>query len=374
MLSIKNPQLTRLFAKVVLSLVAIALFSLPATAQLVTQTNLGSDIDNVASQPTDPDLVNPWGIVSGPTSPWWISDNGTGKSTIYDGNGVKQGLVVDIPQWDGTPGGNPDGIVFNGTTDFKLSNGNPSVFLFATEDGTVQGWNGGTVSTIVVNNFPGSVYKGLALGSALGANYLYAANFRVGSVDVFDTNFQPHSFGSNAFVDNTLPSGYAPFNVANINGNIIVSYALQDAEKHDDVAGIGHGYIRVYDSQGNLLQRLPHIFQLNSPWAMTLAPSGWGNFSGKLMVGQFGSGGIIGFDLDRNTLEGILQDDAGLPIRINGLWGLSFGNGGRSGPTTTMYFTAGYFAEAHGLFGTITVSTDILSHPGRVTVKPATRK
>jgi uncharacterized protein (TIGR03118 family) len=269
---------------------------------------------------------------------------------------VKQGLVVNVPQWNNTPGGVPDGIVFNPTTDFKLPNGNPALFMCATEDGTIQGWNSGTTTIIQVNNWPNAVYKGLVLGSANNANYIYAANFRGGTVDVFDASFQPHSFGSNSFIDNTLPPGYAPFNVANVNGNILVSYALQNGAKHDDVAGIGHGFIRVYDSQGNLLQKLPHVFELNSPWAMVVAPNGWGAFSGKLLVGQFGSGAIAAFDLATNTFVGVLLDTTELPLRINGLWGLGFGNGSKSGPTTTLYFGAGYFEEAHGLFGTITVA------------------
>ncbi|MGZ4816646.1 MAG: TIGR03118 family protein [Terriglobales bacterium] len=348
----------------VLSLVAIALLSLPAAAQLFKVQNLVSDISDVGTQPTDGDLVNPWGIAASSTGPWWVSDNATGKMTLYDGNGVKQGLVVNVPQWDNTPGGNPSGMVFNATQDFKLSNGNPALFMVSTEDGTIQGWNGGTMSEIKVNGWPNAVYKGLALGSANGANYIYAANFHAGAVDVFDGTFQPHSFGSSAFTDPNLPSGYAPFNVANINGNIVVTYALQDADKHDDVPGLGHGYIDVFDSQGNLMQRLPHVFQLNSPWAMTVAPNGWGNFSGKLLVGQFGSGAIVAFDVAHNRLEGVLQDDAGLPIRINGLWGLGFGNGAKSGPKDVLYFAAGYFDEAHGLFGSISVANNILGHNG----------
>jgi uncharacterized protein (TIGR03118 family) len=282
--------------------------------------------------------------------------------------GVKQGLTVNVPQWDMTPGGFPSGQIFNPTQDFKLSNNNPAVFMVATEDGTIQGWNGGTMTEIKVNGFPTAVYKGLVLGSANGANYLYAANFRAGTVDVFDGTFTPHSFGSGTFTDNTLPAGYAPFNVVNINGNIVVSYALQNAEKHDDVKGIGHGYIDVYTSQGVLMQRLPHVGQLNSPWAMVVAPAtGWGNFSGKLLVGQFGSGAIIAFDLGANTFFSVLQDDAGLPLRINGLWGLGFGNGAKSGPTNTLYFASGYFDEAHGLFGTIAVANNVLSQTLRGT-------
>lgn len=362
MFSIKNLPITRLSYNAALSLVAIASLSLPVNAQLFKVQNLVSDITNVGTQPTDGDLINAWGIAASGGSPWWVSDNATGKLTIYDGAGVKQGLVVSVPQWDQSPGGNPTGMVFNGTSDFKLPNGNPALFIVATEDGTIQGWNAGTSTIIVVNGWPTSVYKGLAMGSANGANYLYAANFRTGKVDVFDTTFQPHTFSSNAFVDSMLPAGYAPFNVANINGNIIVAYAFQNPEKHDDVRGLGHGYITVYDSQGNLLQRLPHVFQLNSPWAMVLAPNGWGTYSGKLLVGQFGSGAIAAFDLARNSFEGVLMDDTRLPLRINGLWGLGFGNGTRSGPKTTLYFAAGYFDEAHGLFGAITVAS--IAQPG----------
>jgi len=362
MFTAKNLSALSVVRRIALSLVAIALLSLPATAQLFSVNWLVSDIPDVGSQPTDPDLVNPWGMAHSAGSPWWVSDNATGKLTLYDGTGVKQGLVVDVPQWDGSAGGNPTGQIFNSTQDFLLGNGKPAVFIVSTEDGTIQGWNGGTSTEIKVNNWPNAVYKGLVMGSADGANYIYAANFHDGTVDVFDGSFQPHSFGGSAFVDPNLPSGYAPFNVANVNGNIIVSYALQDADKHDDVRGLGHGYLDVYSSKGELMQRLPHVFQLNSPWAMVVAPaSGWGNFSGKLLVGQFGSGAIIAYDLSNGTFFGTMQDDAGLPIRINGLWGLGFGNGAKAGPTDTLYFSSGYFDEAHGLFGTITVANNVLS-------------
>jgi len=364
MFSIKNFPATRLVLKAVLSMVAIALLSLPATAQigdigndspLFTVTNLTSDIPNVGNN-NDTDLVNPWGLVASPSSPWWVSDNATGLSTLYDGAGVKQGLVVTIPAWNAPTGGAPDGIVFNSTSDFKI-NGNSTHFLFATEDGTLQGWSGGTSAVIAVNNWPVAVYKGLALASAGGANYLYVANFRGGTVDVFDANFAPHSFGPNAFVDPTVPSAYSPFNVANINGNIVVTYALPDDQRHDDVAGAGHGYVRMFDSQGSLLMDFRHVFELNSPWAVALAPSsGFGSLSGKLLIGQFGSGAIVAYDPKNGRFLGPLLDTSALPIRINGLWGLGVGNGAKSGPTDTLYFTAGYFDEAHGLFGTISLA------------------
>ena len=360
-------SLATLLQKTVLFLGAIALLSQFGSAQLFQVTNLTSDIPNVGSAPTDPDLVNPWGLVPNPTGFWWVSDNHTGKSTLYDLAGIKQSLIVDIPQWDGSPGGNPDGIVFNSTTDFEIVPGKPGIFLFSTEDGTIQAWNPQVArnsTEIMFNGWPDAEYKGMALGVAGGANYIYAANFKAGTVDVFDAHYQPHSFGSGAFTDNTIPVGYAPFNVFNVNGNIVVSYALPDDDKEDDVPGPGHGYLRVYDSQGNLLQRLPHVFQLNSPWGMAVAPSNWGTFSGKLLVGQFGSGAIAAFDLAKNTFVGVLQDTDGLPIRINGLWGLSYGNGGQAGPTDTLFFAAGYFGEEHGMFGSIAVGTKIFSTSG----------
>ena len=217
---------------------------------------------------------------------------------------------MTIPSSDGVDVGTPSGTVFNGTSDFQLAPGKPALFLFDTEDRTLR-VNAGvdpTNAVIKVNNGDAAVYKGMTLASANGSNYLYLANFRAGTVEAYDTNFQLHSFGSNAFVDSTIPNGFAPFNIASINGNLIVAYAKQDAERHDDVAGEGNGYIRIFDTQGHLLLRLPHVYQLNSPWGLALAPSGWGNFSGKLLVGQFGSGAIVGSIFARNTFLGTLLD------------------------------------------------------------------
>jgi uncharacterized protein (TIGR03118 family) len=247
-----------------LVLTTLALVSSPAAAQKATPTFLTSDISNVGNF-NDTNLVNPWGMVATSFGPWWISDNGAGLSTLYDGTGKPQALVVSIPQWDGTPGGNPDGIALNTTGDFSIG-GNATHFLYSTEDGTLQGWSSGTSTVIAVNNFPNAVYKGLALGSVGGANYLYVANFRGATVDVFDKNFAPHSFGSGAFQDASIPSGFAPFNVANIgSGKLAVTYAKQDAAKHDDVAGPGNGYITIYDMSGNILSHLAHTPFDNSP-------------------------------------------------------------------------------------------------------------
>ena len=344
---------SRLLLRLALSLLAIALLGLTAAAQDYDVTILTSDIPDVGNV-NDTNLVNPWGLAASPTSPWWVSDNGTGLSTLYDAAGNPQQLVVMVPQWDNTPGGNPTGVVFNGTGDFQI-NGSATHFLFATEDGTIQGWTGGASTIIAVNNFPGSVYKGLTLGSAGGVNYIYAANFRNGTVDVFDTNFSPHSFGNGAFQDNHIPGGFAPFDVANIGGNIVVTFAKQDAEKHDDVAGPGNGFVDVFDSQGNLIRRLQHNAFLNSPWAVVKAPSDFGVFSNKLLIGQFGSGAILAYD-DHGHFAGLLTDAAVLPARINALWGLGFGNDHTAGPHNVLYFAAGTFAEAHGTFGTISVA------------------
>ena len=338
-----------------LVLMTLALVSLPVAAQKATPTFLTSDIPDVSDGSiNDTNLVNPWGIAWLPGGPWWVSDNGTGLSTVYNASGVPQSLVVMIPQWDNSPGGNPTGVVANGTSDFQINN-NATHFLFATEDGTVQGWSSGTSTVIAVNNFPNAVYKGLALGSAGGANYLYVADFRGGTVAVFDKNFSPHSFGSGAFTDSTIPSGFAPFNVANVgNGHLAVTYAKQDAEKHDDVPGPGNGYVDIYDTSGNLVSRLVHTPYANSPWAVVIAPaSGFGGFGGDYLVGEFGSGVIAAYT-PAGAFVGLLFNPANLQLQINGLWGLGFGNGMGSGSTTTLYFAAGYFDEAHGIFGNIT--------------------
>lgn len=346
----------RLFLSAAAVLVAATLFSLPAAAQKVQSTILTSDIVNISAN-TDANLVNPWGMSSSPSSPWWVSDNGTGLSTLYNAAGAAQGLVVTIPSANGSDTGDPTGQVFNNTMDFKIA-GTPAHFIFATEDGTISGWYTGTSAQIVVNNSGNNaIYKGLALASAAGANYLYATDFHNGAVDVFDANFAPHSFGGEAFQDPTIPAGFAPFNVANIgNGKLAVTFAKQDPDKHDDVPGPGNGYVDIFDTSGNLLMRLPHVVYLNSPWAVVVAPAtGFGGFSGNILVGQFGSGAIVAFNATTGHLTGLLLDPSNLQLRIDGLWGLGFGNGGSAGPTTTLFFTAGVFGEAHGLFGSIVV-------------------
>ena len=225
-----------------------------------------------------------------------MSDNGTGLSTVYDGTGTPQSLVVSIPSWDQSGPGNPSGLAVNGTSDFELTPGNPARFLFVTEDGTVQGWSRNVNpdhSVIKVNNFGTAIYNRMALASANNATYIYAANFFAGTIDVFDKKFAPQSFGGSSFVDPNLPSGFAPFNIQLIDGNLIVAYAKQDDDHEDDVPGPGNGYVDVFDTQGNLLRRLPHILQMNSPWAIVKAPADFGAFSNNLLIGNFGSGSIM---------------------------------------------------------------------------------
>lgn len=333
---------------------ALAIFSLPAAAQKYQVTVTTSDISGISTF-TDANLNNPWGLSISPTGAWWVSDNGTGLSTLYNGSGQPQSLVVTIPSADGSDTGTPSGTVYNGTQDFQIAAGKPAVFLFVTEDGTVSGWNpgvNGTNAIITVNNNNGAVYKGMALASAGGVNYIYVTNFNAGTVEVYDKTFAPHSFGAGAFQDNTIPAGFAPFNIQLVGSNLVVTYAKQDAEKHDDVAGPGNGYVDIYDTQGNLVSRLPHSIYMNSPWGAVQAPGNFGTFSNDLLIGNFGSGSIMAFN-SAGKFVGLVFDPAALNLRIDGLWAIAFGNGGSGGPTNTLYFTAGVFDEAHGLFGTI---------------------
>ena len=323
------------------------------------QHNLVSDISGMADR-TDTNLVNPWGLVHSSTSPWWVNANGTGLSLVYDGTGaafpVASPIVVTVPPPGATGTSAPTGIVFNGTTDFAVATGLPARFIFATEDGTISGWNSSVDplnAVVKVNNSPGAVYKGLAIGMLNGQNVLYAANFRGGSVDVFDANFSPVALPTGAFMDTRVPAGFAPFNVQIVGGMVFVTFAKQDDTQHDDVAGPGLGYVDAFSASGTLMMRLKHGPWMNSPWAVVMAPAGFGKLSGKLLVGNFGSGQIAVFDMREGEFEGMMRGWRERPITIDGLWGLSFGNDGNAGPSTTLYFSAGIQGEAHGLFGTL---------------------
>ncbi|HLJ55338.1 MAG TPA: TIGR03118 family protein [Chthonomonadaceae bacterium] len=340
----------------------------------MTQTNLVSDIPGLATV-TDPDLVNPWGVALGPTSPIWIADNGSGKATLYNGAGTKQGLIVTLPTPTASSGAAPTGQVFNSTTDFVLPNGSPALFIFSTEDGTILAWNGksGTQAVLVADRsgIPvtgGAVYKGLALGANSTGNFLYATNFRTGQIDVFDKNFNIVLLTGN-FTDPNLPSGFAPFGIQNINGDLFVTFAKQDAAMHDDVSGTGRGIIDQFDTNGNFKRRFATgsasgggISALNSPWGMVVAPAGFGSIGGSLLVGNFGDGHINVFNPTTGALMGQLSNSTGTAaITIPGIWSLFVGNGGTGGSATTIYFTAGIGSgptntvnvESHGLFGSL---------------------
>jgi uncharacterized protein (TIGR03118 family) len=326
------------------------------------QTNLVSDLPGMA-QITDPNLVNPWGIVPNPNGPLWIADNGSGLSTLYSNTGQPASLVVTIPPpVGGMPPAAPTGIVFNNTAAFSVSNGTtsgPAAFIFSTEDGTISGWNPRVNLTNAIlevdnsGNGEGAVYKGLAIDRTASGNFLLATNFRSGKIDVFDQNFQPAQLAG-SFSDPNIPAGFAPFNIAVINGSVYVTYAMQNDEKHDDVAGPGNGFIDVFDTNGNFMSRFASAGPLNSPWGMALAPAGFGPFSNDLLVGNFGDGHINAFNPSTGAFLGQLSDTAGNPIVIDRLWGLTFGGGGpMNGPTNTLFFTAGIQDEQHGLFGSI---------------------
>lgn len=327
----------------------------PSTASVYKQANLVADQAGVAAQ-TDPNLVNAWGIAFSPTGPFWIANNHSGTSTLYDGSGALQPLVVTLPAAPGIAGpGSPTGTVFNSTSDFVIGGSGPSVFIFASEDGTLSAWNAasGKAGVIVADRSAlGAVYKGLAIAATASGNFLYATNFHAGVVDQFDAGF--HLVGS--FTDTSMPAGFAPFGIQNIGGSLYITFAKQLApDNHDDQSGPGNGFVDVFTPAGVLIKRLVSHGPLNSPWGLALAPVGFGQFSSALLVSNFGDGHISAFNPTTGNFLGQIQDASGKPVLIDGLWGLTFGNGGKAGPATTLFFTAGPGAESHGLFGTLTL-------------------
>ena len=346
---------------VLLVLTAMSFTVAFARADTYSATNLQSDIPGLAAH-VDPNLVNPWGMaVPSATGPIWVSDNGTGVSTLYNqANGTALSLVVTIPtSARNKDGGNPTGVVFNGTTFFNVTkNGNslPARFIFVSEDGSISGWNqtlDGTHAIIAVDNGTNlgskrAIYKGATLGVANGHNFLYVTNFHTGRVETYDENF--HQVNPNGFIDPNLPAGYAPFGIRNISvsgqSRIYVTYALQDAKGEDDVAGPGNGFVNVFDTSGNFVTRLISNGNLNAPWGLALV-------DGELWVGNFGDGTINNYDPTTGVLIETISKADLTPLQIDGLWDLlplPFGTPVK----TAVYFTAGIADEAHGLFGRIT--------------------
>jgi len=328
-----------------------------ANAERYDVSYLVSDLPGVALL-QDSDLVNAWGISFSATSPFWVSDNGTGRSTLYSVTYNDQGEVevAKVPLWVAIPGeGNPTGTVFNDTGAF-----NGDIFLFVSEDGTISGWRpalGATPGTSaeILGTREGAIYKGVTLASAAGQPLLLAANFSEGTVDAYDA-----SMSLTQFTDPQAPAGYAPFNVQRIGGMIVVTFAKQDEEGEGDVSGPGNGLIDLFNPDTGAFTRLAtgsdaggHLRDINSPWGVALAPDSFGRHAGDLLVGNFGSGTIMAFDPSTAKYRGLLKDAEGGRIEIEGLWALAFGNGGRAGRPETLYFTAGPDDESHGLFGSI---------------------
>ena len=329
-------------------------------------------------------LQNAWGIAFTPAgSPFWVNDNATGCSTLYDGTGAKiTALQVSIP----LPGNvvpvtscqprdpnkppnpspaAPTGIVWNPSASFLVPGTKiPAIFIFSTEDGTLSAWAGGlnpadNAVLAADESSSGAVYKGLAFAVNAKGAFLFATNFSNGTVDVFGPNGRDGMFTKvtldGDFTDPEIPAGYAPFNIANIDGDLFVTYAKQDAQKHDDVAGAGHGFVDVFDTDGHLIRRFESRGRLNSPWGIARASFAFGPFSGKILIGNFGDGRINVFNNDGKLVDQ-LEDVHGKPLVIEGLWTLTLG-GGRNSSPDTLYFSAGPNDETNGLFGTITLAS-----------------
>jgi uncharacterized protein (TIGR03118 family) len=356
-------------------LLMLAAQTLPAATGYYKH-NLVSDQPGVADF-TDPNLVNAWGLATSATSPFWTCDAGTGLSTVYAASntpGAGLGtpnatLKPTVPGAGGSLKGTCTGIVANtATTSFNISTTasptlRPASFIFDTEDGTISAWANGVDpahAILVVDNSKTAVYKGLAI-VATPAAQLYAANFRTGTIDVFDSSFKPVALAPGAFSDFAIPAGFAPFNVWNIGGNLYVTYAKQDANKQFDVPGPGNGYVAVFDTSGRLMKTLISGGPLNPPWGVAIAPATFGKFANDLLVGNFGDGTINAFDPNTGAFLGTLQDADGKNIVIPGLWALLVGNGGNGGDKDSVFFTAGPGGQKHGLLGSIQANPIVTS-------------
>jgi uncharacterized protein (TIGR03118 family) len=366
-----------------LSFVSACVLACPAAlfAQQYQQTNLVSDLGTLGAHTVDPRLKNPWGIARGPSgNPWWVSDERSGVSTLYDAQGTPfnplnpggNGLVVTIPASVPLPAvGTPTGVVFNGSAnDFRVAP--PGVaqtfFLFVSLDGSISGWDpAANPTTAITKVSTQSVLTGATIAQIQANRFLYVADLKAGKIRVYDTNFQPVDVGQGAFDDDHLPPGFAPFNIQDIGGDLYVAYAKQDQAKTFVTSGAGLGFVDVFSSQGRLLLRLEHGNWFNAPWGLTLAPSDFGTFSHRILVGQFGSGEILAFDTVTGQFQGKLSDQDNQSIALKGLWGLAFGAGDQtSGAANTLFFNEGLNGGNDGLFGTLTpIAIDIESGNGQ---------
>lgn len=335
----------------------------PQTASKAYQVDYLISDGTPPAENHDPDLRNAWGIAASPTGPWWVALNEAQASKLYDGDGAPQDLRVTVP-------GPPTGIVYSGGSGFVVTDGavsGPARVLFAAENGTISGWSPdvgpaapmGQAFTAVDSSVSGAIYTGLAIASTSEGDRLYAADFHNARIDVFDETFSSIT-PTGGFVDPRLPAGYAPFGIQTLSGRVFVAYALQDPNAMDEVSGQGLGVVDVFDTDGNLIARVGAHGRLNAPWGLAIAPSGFGDMSGNLLVGNFGDGTIAAYamtdDMEKFTPNNVLRDADNKPIRIDGLWGIAFGNGATSGPTNALYFAAGPAEETHGIFGRITLA------------------
>jgi uncharacterized protein (TIGR03118 family) len=357
----KTIVMRRMALSLSLAILLVAFVAGRASAQSTSyaQTNLVSD-GAVNAAHTDKHLINPWGIAFTAGSPFWISDNNSGFSTLYDNQGVPQSLTVTIPPPSGNSGtATPTGIVANTTANFAV-NGSPAFFIFSTEDGTISAWTGGNSAVLEVDNpnfnsGTDPVYKGLALLTNSTGSFLLATNFRNSRIDVFDSTFKPTALAGN-FTDPALPAGFAPFGVHVLNNNqVFVTYAMQDTPKHDPVNAPDNGFVSLFDANGNFIRRVISQGQLNSPWGTVVATANFGQFSNDLLIGNFGDGTINAFDPATGNLLGTIKDSNGNALVNGSLWELIFDTTGQTGAKDTLYFSAGLVNEGDGLFGAITV-------------------
>ena len=363
---VKSMPFCKMFSTIAALILGFCTFGVTVSAQTSTnnynQTNLVADTSTVTPAPAhvDANLVNPWGIAFFPGGPFWINDNNSGFSTLYDQTGMLQGTFTIPPPAGSTAAATPTGIVANLSQTGFIVGGKPSLFIFDTEDGTISGWNGGATVILAVDNSmggAGAVYKGLAMITNNGANFLLATNFRSGKVEVYDSNFKLTNL-SGTFTDPNLPAGYAPFGIhvitANSQTKIYVTYALQDAAKHDPVHAAGDGVVDIFDTNGNMIQTfvMQGDMHTNAPWGVVVPPAGFGAFAGDVLVGNFGDG-VLNAYMPAGTFIDSVKDAGGNVITNLSLWDLVFGGGGAAGDANTLYLTAGGMAEMRGVFASL---------------------
>jgi len=360
---VKSKRFCQIFSMVTAVILGLFTIAFTSNAQVSTnsykQTNMVADTAAATPAPAhvDANLLNPWGIAFFPGGPFWISDNNSGFSTLYDQNGVLQGTFTIPPPTGSTLAATPTGIVANVSQTGFVVSGLPSLFIFDTEDGTISGWNGGANVILAVDNSmggAGAVYKGLTMITNNGANFLLATNFRSGNVEVYDSNFHPAHL-SGTFTDPNLPAGYAPFGIHNLGTNkIYVTYAVQDTAKHDPIHAAGDGIVDIFDNNGNMVQRFISNGDMhtNAPWGVVVPPAGFGAFGGDVLVGNFGDGVLNAYSPAGIFMDSV-RDSGGNVITNLSLWDLVFGGGGSAGDANTLYLTAGGMNEAQGVFASL---------------------